>query len=125
MKATMKAILVAIFVFLAIPLLAMPQTVWADTTPDESFMTELNDRAIPHPIPDAEAIKLAHIIVDGLIQNPTMTEVSDLANALLVVSKRQGAPMTVNQAATYIRLSVHYYGPPGLEETLDQQSQSP
>lgn len=124
MRTTMKSILIAVLAVLAIPLLAAPQALWAAPTADENFIMELKERGIPHPTPDAEAINLAHTIVDGLIQNPTMHEVSELANALLVVSKRQGAPMTVQHAASYIRLSVHYYGPPWLEETLDQQSRS-
>ncbi len=125
MKTTAKAILLAVLVLLAVPMLAMPSQAWADPTPDEYFIEELKARGIPRPTSDAEAIKTAHSIVELLVANPTMDEVGVIGNALLEISAERGAPMTRAQAGTYVRLSVHYYGPQWLGETLDQQAHAP
>lgn len=124
LRAAMKAILVAVLAVVAIPLF-VAQTATAEPTPEEYFLTELHERHIPRPISDADAIQVAHNVVGMLIENPTMDGVATAGNGLIEASTERGAPMNKAQAGTYIRLAVHYFGPPWLGQTLDEQSRAP
>lgn len=125
LRAAMKAILAAVLAVVAIPLFMSPSTATAEPTADEYFLMELKERGIPRPISDADAIQVAHNVVGMLIENPTMDGVATVGNGLIEASTERGAPMNKAQAGTYIRLAVHYFGPPWLGQTLDEQSRAP
>ncbi|KZS59881.1 DUF732 domain-containing protein [Mycobacterium ostraviense] len=127
---TFTKILLAVFVALAsflpvssaMPLLARAEGTACESrgfdiaTCDQYFLEDLRDRGVPFTDPGA-AIRVGHGTADYLAQHPTMKGITAIANRL--IRDNSNVNFTVQNAVNFIKVSVHYYGPPGLEQQLE------
>ncbi len=97
-------------------------------TCDQGYLTTLA-RAGIHPVPE-NGIAVGHRIADTLTKDPTMHGITYVVNKVINDSAAgrcnpAGGPchgpmtITMDQAVAIVHAAVHYYGPPGLEETLN------
>ncbi|KZS84721.1 hypothetical protein B4U45_10095 [Mycobacterium persicum] len=85
-------------------------------TCDQYFLDDLRKRGVPFTDPGA-AIRIGHGTADYLTQHPTMKGITAIANRL--IKDNSNVNFTVQNAVNFIKVSAHYYGPPGLEEQLE------
>lgn len=83
---------------------------------DQKFLEALDRYGIPYSDP-AAAIRVGHGVADYLARHPTSKGITTKANGL--IRDNASVNFTVQQAVNFIHIAVHYYGPPGLEQTLD------
>lgn len=83
---------------------------------DQRFLEAVDRYGIPYT-DSAAAIRVGHGIADYLAGHPTMKGITAMSNML--IRDNANVNFTVQQAVNFIHIAVHYYGPPGLEQTLD------
>lgn len=81
---------------------------------DRMYITDLDRRNLTYNEP-GNAIRIGHVIADYLAGHPTMKGVTVMANKII----KDNPGWTPQMAVSLIKVAVHYYGPPGLEERLE------
>lgn len=129
MKTATKTLLAAVLVALA-SLVALPSSVvplaraatacesagYDAAFCDQKFLEAVDRFGVPYTDP-AAAIRVGRGIGDYLARHPTMKGITAMSNML--IRDNANVNFTVQQAVNFIHIAVHYYGPPGLEQTLD------
>lgn len=82
---------------------------------DRMFLEDLGRFGVPFT--DAgNAIRVGHVAADYLAQHPNRAGLQKVVNE--VYRDNAHVNMSAEAAVEFVKASVHYYGPPGLEERL-------